>query len=147
MDLKESRVAAGLTQRELSERSGVPQPNISAYEAGRRAPTAATRSRLEDAIKGRAADRVAHHRDRIRELVAKHRARDPHIFGSVARGEDHPGSDIDILVSFTTDASLLDEVGLRLDLEDLLQSSVDLVGMDSLRGALRERVLREAIPI
>lgn len=147
MELKELRVTAGLTQREVSERSGVPQPNISAYEAGRRTPSPEVRSRLENAIKGRLAGRVSRHRSRIHALAAQHHARDPQVFGSVARGEDGPGSDLDILVSFTDDASLLDEVGLRLDLEDLLQSRVDLVGADSLRGAVRDRVLREAVPI
>jgi predicted nucleotidyltransferase len=79
--------------------------------------------------------------------VAKHHAVDPRIFGSVARGDDVPGSDVDLLVDFTDEASLLDEIGLRLALIDLLQVEVDVVGADTLKGQVRERVLREAVAV
>ena len=59
--------------------------------------------------------------------MALHHAASPRVFGSVARGDDQPGSDVDLLVDFTDEASLLDEVGLRLALADLLQVSVDVV--------------------
>lgn len=65
----------------------------------------------------------------------------------MARGEDEPESDVDILVDFTHEASLLDEVGLRLALVDLLGVEVDVVAVDSLQGQRRERVLREAVPV
>lgn len=67
--------------------------------------------------------------------------------GSVARGDDEPGSDVDLLVEFTDEASLLDEVGLRLALRDLLQIDVDVVATDALRGEIRERILRDAVPV
>ena len=91
--------------------------------------------------------RVDHHRDSIRALVSEHHAASPRIFGSVARGDDEPGSDLDLLVDFTEEASLLDEVGLRLALADLLQVSVDVVAADTLKGPIRERVLREAVEV
>lgn len=69
------------------------------------------------------------------------------MFGSVARGEDQPGSDLDLLVEFDDEATLLDEVGLRLALADLLQLDVDVIALDSLRGPMRERVLSEAVAI
>ena len=69
------------------------------------------------------------------------------MFGSVARGEDTSASDIDILVDFTPEAGLLDEVGLRLALADLLHVEVDVIASDTLRGEFRERVLREAVPL
>ncbi len=69
------------------------------------------------------------------------------VFGSIARGEDTAGSDVDLLVEFTDEASLLDEVGLRLALSDLLQVEVDVVSVDALRGSIRERVLREAVAV
>jgi predicted nucleotidyltransferase len=50
-------------------------------------------------------------------------------------------------VEFTDEASLLDEVGLRLALSDLLQVEVDVVSVDALRGSMRERVLREAVAV
>lgn len=79
--------------------------------------------------------------------MAEHHAFAPRIFGSVARGEDEPESDVDILVDFTDEASLLDEIGLRLALVDLLRVEVDVVAVDSLEGTMRERVLREAVQV
>ncbi len=79
--------------------------------------------------------------------MAEHHAVAPRIFGSVARGDDEPGSDVDLLVEFTDEASLLDEIGLRLALADLLRVEVDVIASDSLRGTMRERVLREAVAV
>jgi predicted nucleotidyltransferase len=62
-------------------------------------------------------------------------------------GRTRPGSDLDLVVDFSDDASLLDEIGLRLALTDLLGVAVDVVAGDTLRGELRERVLREAVPV
>lgn len=95
----------------------------------------------------RPSERLALHRDRIRDLVAKHHARAPRIFGSVAAGTDRADSDLDILVEFDDEASLLDQVALWLDLVDLLGIDVDLVSADGLRGRFRERILAEAIPL
>jgi predicted nucleotidyltransferase len=67
--------------------------------------------------------------------------------GSIARGEDHAGSDVDVLVDFTDEATLLDEVGLRLALRDLLRMEVDVIAADSLRGEVRERLLSEAVAV
>lgn len=71
----------------------------------------------------------------------------PRVFGSVARGEDDADSDVDLLVEFTDEATLLDEVGLRLALTDLLHVDVDVIALDTLRGAMRARVLRDALPL
>lgn len=136
-----------MSQSQLARAARVPQPNLSAYENGRRIPSPEVLERITRALQGRPSVRVAEHRDGIREVVAAHRASDPRLFGSVARGEDEPGSDIDLLVDFTDEATLLDEIGLRLALRDLLQVEVDVVASDALRGAIRERVLREAVPV
>lgn len=80
-------------------------------------------------------------------VVSAHRAGNPRLFGSVARQEDGADSDVDLLVSFDDDASLLDEVALRLELEELLGVSVDVVGEDSLVGRFRQRILSEAVPL
>lgn len=87
------------------------------------------------------------HRETIHRVVAEHHAAHPRVFGSVARGEANATSDVDVLVDFTAEASLLDETGLRLALTDLLNIEVDVVASDTLRGRLRERVLREARPL
>jgi predicted nucleotidyltransferase len=147
MDIRIARRAAGLSQSQLARAASVSQPNLSAYENGRRTPSPEVLERIIRALAGRPSVRVAAHRAAIRELVARHHASDPRVFGSVARGDDEPGSDVDLVVDFTADASLLDEVGLRLALRDLLQVEVDVVASDGLRGAFRDRVLREAVPV
>lgn len=147
MDIRAERLAAGMSQSQLALAARVPQPNLSAYENGRRSPSPEVLERISRALAGRPSVRVAQHRDDIRALVAEHRAESPRIFGSVARGDDEPGSDLDLLVDFTDEATLLDEVGLRLALSDLLRVDVDIVAADALRGEFRERVLREAVAV
>ncbi len=125
----------------------MPQPNLSAYENGRRVPSPKVLERITLALAVRPSSRVEQHRNAIRALVAQHHATAPRVFGSVARGEDEPGSDLDLLVEFSDEASLLDEISLRLAMTDLLQVDVDVVAEDSLRGRMRERVLREAVDV
>ena len=147
VDIRGERLAAGLSQSQLARAAHLSQPNLSAYENGRRAPSPEVLERIRRALAIRPSVRVDLHRESIRTVVARHHAVDPRIFGSVARGEDEPGSDVDLLVEFTDEASLLDEIGLRLALADLLHVNVDVVAADSLRGQIRERVLREAVPV
>lgn len=90
---------------------------------------------------------VDQHRADILRLVAQHRAENPRIFGSVARGDATVDSDLDLLVDFTAEASLLDLAGLRLSLVDLLHVNVDIVDADTLRGEIRQRILAETIPV
>lgn len=136
-----------MSQAELARTAQVPQPNISAYENGRRQPSPEVLDRIRRALVGTLDDRLSRHRDEIHRLVVEHHASDPRVFGSVARGEATDESDIDLLVDFGPEAGLLDEVGLRLALADLLQVSVDVVASDTLRGELRDRILREAVPV
>lgn len=147
MDIRAERQAAGLSQSQLAQAADVSQPNLSAYENGRRTPSPAVLERIRRALQVRPSVRVAQHRESICDLVAQHHAAKPRVFGSVARGDDEPGSDVDLLVEFTDEASVLDEIGLRLALTDLLRVEVDVVAADSLHGRLRERVLREAVPV
>lgn len=69
------------------------------------------------------------------------------VFGSVARGEARPTSDIDLLIKMDATRSLLDYVALMQDLEDLLGHRIDLVIEPDLHPTIRERVLAEAIPV
>jgi predicted nucleotidyltransferase len=64
------------------------------------------------------------------------------LFGSAVKGKDVPG-DIDILVQIDDDISLLQFVALKLELEQVLQKSVDLVEYDTVKPRLRESILRE----
>jgi hypothetical protein len=83
-------------------------------------------------------------REEILRLAAKHGARNVRVFGSVARGEAGPESDLDLLVEFEPRRSLLDHVALKQDLEDLLGRTVDVVSEKALHWFIRDRVLGEA---
>ena len=86
-------------------------------------------------------------RQAIVALAAKHGALQPRIFGSVARGEAGPQSDIDLLVKMEEGRSLLDLSALAQDLRDLLGIKVDVVSEDGLYWLLRRRILKEAKPL
>ncbi|MEJ2102354.1 MAG: nucleotidyltransferase family protein [Desulfobacterales bacterium] len=86
-------------------------------------------------------------RNAVMALAAKHGAKNLRIFGSTARGESGPESDIDLLVKMENDRSLLDLSALRLDLVDLLGVKVDVVSEDGLYWLLRRRILKEARPL
>lgn len=86
-------------------------------------------------------------RDDILALAARHGARNPRKFGSVARGEAGSESDIDLLVKMEEGRSLLDLSALVQDLRDLLGIKVDVVSEDGLYWLLRRRILKEAKPL
>jgi len=86
-------------------------------------------------------------RGEILRLAAEHGAREVRVFGSVARGEADRKSDIDFLVELETGRSLLDLGGLQMELESLLDRRVDIVTARGLKARIRERVLREAVPV
>lgn len=67
------------------------------------------------------------------------------VFGSMARGDDHEGSDVDVLVTFEGKASFDNFMGLKLDLEDLFGRRVDLLTPECLRPAMRAEIHQEAI--
>jgi hypothetical protein len=69
------------------------------------------------------------------------------LFGSVVRGELREDSDLDILVQIEGETSLLDFVGLKLDLEDRLGRKVDLVEYSTIKSLLRESILKEQVAI
>ncbi|MBI3961811.1 MAG: nucleotidyltransferase family protein [Deinococcus sp.] len=86
-------------------------------------------------------------REEILRIAAKHGAYNVQIFGSVARGEAGPESDVDFLVELEPGRSLLDHVALMQDLEDLLGARVDVVTKNALHWYIRSRVLAEAVPL
>lgn len=86
-------------------------------------------------------------RDEILRLARKYGAHDVRVFGSVARGDAAADSDVDFLVELDPGRSLFDLGGLLMELQDILGRSVDIVTTTGLRDRIRERVLREAVPL
>ncbi len=90
---------------------------------------------------------IEEHREGILGLAARHGASNVRIFGSLSRGEGSESSDVDLLVTLEKKRSLLDLVGLKQDIEDLLHRPVDVVTEAALSPYIRDRVLAEAMPL
>jgi uncharacterized protein len=86
-------------------------------------------------------------RDDIKRIAARHGAYNIRVFGSVARDEAGPESDIDILIDVGPTTSSWFPAGLILDLEELLGRRVEVITEKALNPELRDHVLREAIPL
>lgn len=86
-------------------------------------------------------------REEILRIARRHGAVNVRVFGSAARREADPTSDIDLLVQTTSDTSPWFPVGLIEELEALLEREVDVVTEDGLYWLLRRRILREAVPL
>lgn len=162
--LRRARQQSRLSQTELALLAGIAQSVVSAYENGRREPSLATLRRLVDATGQRLTiDIVAtrplglphtprgellrRRRAAVREIAAQYGATNLRVFGSVARGDDGPDSDIDIAADLPDSTSLFDLAGLRNDLSDLLEASVDVVPTRSLRPGVAADVERDAVAL
>lgn len=86
-------------------------------------------------------------REEILRVAARRGARNLRVFGSVARGEADSESDVDLLVDLEPGRSLLDHAGLLVDLDQILGRRVDVATEQGMRPRIRERVLREAVPL
>lgn len=86
-------------------------------------------------------------REEILAIAARHGARNIRVFGSIARGEAGPESDIDLVVEFELGRSLLDHGGLIMDLQDALGCTVDVISARGLRDRLEARVRTEAVAL
>jgi uncharacterized protein len=89
---------------------------------------------------------VTARREQVMAVAARHHASRVRLFGSVARGDDRPDSDIDLLVDFDQDSSLFDLIRMTRELEELLGHPVDVVST----GGLKERdrhILSESVDL
>ncbi len=86
-------------------------------------------------------------RQDVLRIASTYGARRVRVFGSAARGEADAQSDLDFLVDLDPGRSLLDLGGLQFELEALLGCPVDVVTERGLKARIRERVLREAVPV
>lgn len=86
-------------------------------------------------------------RNDILRLASQYGAQHVRVFGSVARGEAGPTSDIDLLVKMDTGRSLLDLIQLSQELESVLQRKVDILTDEGLSPYLKERIQAEVVPL
>jgi predicted nucleotidyltransferase len=91
------------------------------------------------------ADVIRQKRDKIVQLADKYGAKNIRIFGSFARGNNNSESDADFLVNM--EGSLLRRIAFMQDLEDLLGRKVDVVTEKSVHWYVRERIMKEAVPL
>lgn len=93
------------------------------------------------------ADSILARKDEILRIATQHGAYNIRVFGSVARGDAGPNSDLDLLVDAGPETTAFFPGGLVADLEQLLGRRIDVVEPDGLLPALRARVLSEAVPL
>lgn len=89
---------------------------------------------------------VASRREQVMAIAARHRASRVRLFGSAARGEDRPDSDIDLLVDFDEDSSLFDLMRMSRELEALLGRTVDVVSVGGLNSR-DQAILAESVDL
>jgi len=163
--LKEARRRAGLTQVELARRAAIAQSVISAYETGSRQPSLPTLQRLVSAtgmqlavsirgpvslrerLTGPLGKEVFRQRRQIKRIVAANGASNVRVFGSVARGQDTPVSDVDLLVDLASGTGLVGLGRLERELTDLLGARVDVVPSGDLKVAVAPEVLAQALAL
>jgi predicted nucleotidyltransferase len=88
--------------------------------------------------------RLSHLRHEVLVVAQRHGASNLRVFGSIAQGTEHSGSDLDLLVDLSPDQSLLGLISLRQELEDLLGCPVDVSEADSLHPLIRSEILQQA---
>jgi hypothetical protein len=151
-----ARREQGMTQAELGKALGLDRTAVSKIESGQRALNALEFARLAGLV-GRKMEwfvamppNIADLRRKRRQILricSKHGARRVRVFGSVARGETEPDSDVDFLVDLEPGRSLMDHAALIGELADLLGHKVDVATEGGLRDRARERILSEAVPL
>lgn len=157
--IRYARRQSGLTQSALARLAGVTQSVVSEYENGRREPSFDAVDRLISAaglvveVAPRTAEEQSE-RDRVIALSSELRrallplgAQRIRLFGSVARGDETPSSDIDLAVDVTPSVGVFDLLRMRREAEQILGRRVDLVPIDGLKPAAAEAVEREAITL
>lgn len=164
--LREARSRAGLSQSDLAARAGVTQSVISEYEAGKRQPAVPTLARLvaatgheltlglersDPAVRGLPdtplGRRLRQHRKALQDAVRSAGASNLRVFGSVARGDDGPDSDVDLLVDLPEQTSLFAVLALEGTLERILKVRVDLAPVTSLKPRVRAEALADAVAL
>ena len=92
-------------------------------------------------------DEIHAKRDEIYAIARKHKAEKLWVFGSCARKEERPDSDVDLLVKFNDKASMLDLVHIRNGVRNIVMRDVDVVSSRGLSPFLGKRILSEAVAL
>lgn len=153
--IRRAREDAGLTQSVLAERSGVAQSVISSYEKGRREPSASALDVLLTAAGFRLVvepepESLHKVRTHSAELIAKLAELGGHnisVFGSVARGDDRPDSDVDLLIDIDDSVGLFTLMKMRSVAERILGREVDLIPRNGLKASVSETALLDEVPL
>jgi len=163
--VRQARADSGLTQRELAARAGLPQSVVAAYERDAREPALSTLAALVEASgttlelgfgvrlpssarpRGPIGHRLQRRRAAVLALAAKHGVTDVRLFGSVARGDEGPDSDLDLLVHLPDGAGLFLLGRFSQELQDLLRVNVDIVPDDGLKDRVRNNIEPDLIPL
>jgi predicted nucleotidyltransferase len=95
----------------------------------------------------RPSEALARHRDEVLAIIARYPVSNPRVFGSVARGEDVEGSDLDILLDHSGMMSTFDLARLELELERLLNARVDIRTPAALSSAVDRRIAGDVRPL
>lgn len=125
--VRKARLDRGLSQAELAARAGTSQPVISAIENGRRPVSGVRLRRLTEAAEMRPSIPLALHAEELKSLAADLGLRYLSVFGSVARGEDGPESDVDLFAVLDPEADGMRALGFRSLASELLGFPVDLL--------------------
>src|SRR5580704_6688177 len=146
--LRDARRRAGLSQVELAKRAGITQSVVSAYESGARQPSLPVLGRLVDATgfdldlrlrrramstRGPLGERLRQCRQQVQKITAGYGLSNVRVFGSVARGDERPESDVDLLVDAGPGVGLFGLGRCQAELEFLLGAPVDLVPASDLK--------------
>jgi len=163
--LRQARTRAGLSQVELATQAGTTQSVISAYESGQRQPSIPALARLIEAagfeltlglrrqpsrlrrLSGPVGRQVRRYRQDLIAAAAAHGIQNLRVFGSVARGEDRPDSDVDLLADLPPGLSLFRLARAEADLETILGTRVDLIPAADLKPGVRERAERDLVQL
>jgi predicted nucleotidyltransferase/DNA-binding XRE family transcriptional regulator len=163
--LRRARAGARISQTELAARAGVAQSVISAYESGRRQPALPTLARLIEAagyellvdirqqtgqlskLSGPVGRKVLRRRRDLVAAAAAHDVTNLRVFGSVARGQDRPDSDVDLLADLPPGMGLLGLGQVQADLEAILGSRVDLIPAGDLKPDVGARAERDLVAL
>lgn len=92
-------------------------------------------------------EKIQNMRDKIDTIAKRYGVTSIHLFGSVARGDSTPDSDIDLLIELEPGRGLLDHAGFMVEMQNLLGVKVDVVTKGGLKDRFRDHVLNEAVPI